>query len=87
MKPEWVGVDDKGFKTINTSGIEIMLVDSVRGHLKAENDDLRERVKSLEAGRRPMISGLGEGGLGIGLAAVAGAAVVITRRRRSDSAS
>jgi hypothetical protein len=58
-------------------------VESIRT-LKTENDDLRERVKSLEAGRRPLISGFGEGSFGFGLMAVAGA-VILTRSRRSHS--
>jgi hypothetical protein len=85
VKPEWVGVNDDGFKTINMSHLPVMLVDSVRT-LKMENDDLRERVKALESGRRPMISGLGEGGIGVGLVAVAGAAMLISRRKRLDLA-
>jgi hypothetical protein len=28
--PEWVGVDTKGFKTLNMTGIEPMLVESIR---------------------------------------------------------
>jgi len=74
-------VNHEGFKTLDKQGLDIMLIASVQT-LKMENDNLRERVKSLEAGRRPMISGIGEGGIGLGLAAVA-AAVITTRRRRS----
>jgi hypothetical protein len=85
VKPEWVGVNDDGFKTINMSHLPVMLVDGVRA-LKIENDDLRERVKALESGRRPMISGIGEGGIGLGLLAVAGG-VVVSRRKRDDSAA
>jgi hypothetical protein len=83
VKPEWVGVDDQGFKTLNTTRLQIMLVDSVRT-LKTENDELRDRVKALEAGRRPLISGMGEGGLGIGLVAIAGALIVSRRRRLAE---
>jgi hypothetical protein len=83
VMPEWVGVDKEGFKTLNLTGMEPMVVESLRT-LKTENDELRERVRALEAGRRPMISGLGEGGIGFGLAVVAGA-VVFVRRRRVDS--
>ncbi len=92
VKPEWVGVDDQGFKTINTTSLPVLLVDSVRT-LKTENDVLRartaaleDRVRSLEANRRPMISGVGEGGIGFGLLAVAGA-VLISRRRRPEWAA
>jgi hypothetical protein len=62
-----------------------MLVDSVRT-LKIENDELRGRVNLLEIGRRPMISGIGEGGIGLGLAALAVAVVVGRRKLGSDSA-
>src|SRR6185436_12741 len=37
--PEWVGVDDKGFKTLSTRGLEAMLVESLRT-LKQQNDQL-----------------------------------------------
>jgi hypothetical protein len=84
VKPGWVGVDANGFKTLNTLELPVILADAVRT-LKMENDELGQRVKSLEAGRRPMISGVGEGSIGFGLVALAGA-LVITRRRRSDSA-
>jgi Chaperone of endosialidase len=84
VKPEWVGVDDQGFRTLDTTKFQVLLVDSVRT-LKEQNDALRERVKLLEDGRRPMISGVGEGGIGLGLLAIAGA-VVVGRRKRSELA-
>ena len=37
MLPEWVGVDAKGFKTLNTTGIEPLVIESIRT-LKGEND-------------------------------------------------
>lgn len=83
MKPEWVGTDDKGYKNIDMSRLPVLLVGSVQA-LKAENDELRERVKALEAGRRPLVSGFGEGGVGLGLMALAGA-VIISRRKRSPA--
>ncbi|MGH7435464.1 MAG: tail fiber domain-containing protein [Polyangiaceae bacterium] len=89
VRPDWVGVDANGFKTLNPKGLEIMLVDGVKTlkleneALKAESDDLRQRVRSLEAGRRPLVSGVGEGGIGLGLCAMA-VAVVATRRKRLD---
>jgi hypothetical protein len=89
VKPEWVGVDAKGFKTVDYTKYPIMLVDAVRT-LKEQNDDLRareskleDRVRSLEAGRRPLISGMGEGGVGLGMLALAGA-FVFTKRKRSE---
>jgi hypothetical protein len=97
VKPDWVGVDDKGFKTLNTRGLEPMLVDAVRT-LKADNDALRaddgvlraklagveDRLRLLEAGRSPATSGFGGGSVGLGLLALAGA--VFASRRRSGSA-
>jgi len=88
--PKWVGEDKKGFKTlvIPEKQMAALTVESIRT-LKAQNDALQtqslnfqERIKALEAGRRPMISGFGEGGIGFGLLAVAGA--LMTRRKHSD---
>ena len=78
--PEWVSTNDSGFKAVSKKGLDVMLVASVQT-LKFENDELRERVKALEAGRRPMISGFAEGSLSIGLLAIS-AAVVVTRRKQ-----
>ncbi len=92
VKPEWVSVDDQGFKAVNLKGLDVMLVASV-GTLKKDNDvlraqamDLQDRIKALEAARRPMLSGIDGGGLGLGLVALAGA-VIVTRRKRSEEAS
>jgi len=87
--PEWVGTNTEGFKTLDTRGIEgtAMLVDSIRA-LKFQNDELRDRVKSIEAGRRPLVSGFGEGGIGLGMVGIAGAIVLASRRRaRSETRS
>lgn len=84
--PEWVGVDDKGFKTLNLTGIEPMVVESLRT-LKQENDALRDRVRALENNRGVAVSygGLsGPAGLGLGLAVLAGA-VVFSRRNRAGA--
>ena len=88
VKPEWVGLDAHGFKTLDNTKFQVMLVDSVRS-LKTDNDELRaktaileDRLKSLEAGRRPLVSGVSQNGIGIGLAAIA-CALVFTRRERS----
>jgi hypothetical protein len=80
--PDWVDQDSKGLKRIvlNPTQLAALEIESIRT-LKAENDDLRERVKSLEAGRRPMISGVGEGGIGLGLLGVA-TALVLPRRKQ-----
>jgi Chaperone of endosialidase len=84
--PQWVRETEKGVKNVDPDA-RTMVALTVEGfrELKAQNDELRLRVQSLEAGRRPMISGIGEGGVGLGLIAVAGA-VLISRRRRSELA-
>jgi hypothetical protein len=73
--PQWVSDDDKGIKhlTIRQNEIEAMEVESIRT-LKMQNDALAERVKELETGRRPMISGFDLNGLGFGVggSAIAG---------------
>jgi hypothetical protein len=81
--PQWVGENQDGFKTLTISPPEFssLVVESVRT-LKAENDELRDRVKSLEAGRRPMTSGFGDGGVGLGLLGVAAAVAYLLGRRR-----
>jgi hypothetical protein len=90
--PQWVGEDKKGFKTlvIPEKAMAALTVESLRS-LKAENDalrtqssDLRHRVEALEAGRRPMVSGFGEGGIGFGLLAVAGAIMTTKRKRNAE---
>jgi hypothetical protein len=89
--PEWVG-ESKGYKTLNTSGLEAVLVESLRT-LKSENDALRaqsskleDRIKALEAGRvsRADVTGGNSGTVAI-IAIVAGAALVFSRRRRPES--
>ena len=78
--PEWVGVNEKGVKTVNYNGIDALLVESVQS-LKKENDSLRTRMKALELTRGVAAAGLnGNGLLGLGLIALAGA--IVTKRRR-----
>jgi len=72
------------YKTLELRQIEALEVESIRT-LKLQNDALQERVKSLEAGRRPVVSGFGEGGVGLGLAAVAGAILFSSRRKRTEA--
>lgn len=84
--PGWVHTDEGGFKSLSMTQVEGLEVESIRT-LKAENDELRERVKALESGRRPMVSGFGEGFIGLGMAAIAGAIVFTSlRRKRAESA-
>ena len=83
--PEWIGVEPSdGMKTVEVNPRQMLglTVEAFRT-LKTENDDLRERVKSLEDGRRPMMSGFGEGWIGVGLLGVAGA-LLISGRKRSE---
>ncbi len=80
--PNWVGKDDKGFKTLDTHELDALLLESVR-NLKAQNDDLQRRVRVLEATARPEAAA-GLGGQGIaGLLSAAGlvAALFFSRRR------
>lgn len=80
--PDWVGVDSKGIKTLNTRGLEPMLVESLRS-LKKENEALEERVKVLESRRNVLTAGIG-GPLGfIGLGLLAGALALSSRRALS----
>lgn len=84
--PHWVseGGPD-GIKVVNPDAREVLgvTVEAIRT-LKMENDDLRQRVKSLETGRR-IVAGFDLNGIGfaVGGLALAGA-MVITRRKRTD---
>lgn len=81
--PEWVSTDRNGYKTIQTGGLHALEVEAIRS-LKAENDDLKARMKTLETARKPVTMngdlGLGLGGLGIALAGV----FAIGRRKKRD---
>jgi hypothetical protein len=85
VKPDWVAVDDQGFKTINMDRLPVMLVDSVRT-LKLQNDLLAERVRELESGRRPLASGIDLNGVGFGIGglAIGVGLVLVARRKRFD---
>jgi hypothetical protein len=78
--PHWVGVDDKGFRTLSTAELDGLVVESIRS-LKAENDSLRERMNAMENRQVFASAGLnGNGLVGVGLVALA-AAILVTRRR------
>jgi Chaperone of endosialidase len=79
VMPEWVGVDEKGFKTLNTTGLEALLVESIRT-LKTENDALRDRVRTLEGKNGVSRADLGQGAA-FGLIALV-SALVVSRRRQ-----
>jgi len=83
--PGWVGQDPKGFKTLSVQQIEALEVESIRT-LKLQNDLLAERIKELESGRRPLVSGIDLNGVGFGIGglAIAGAIVFVARRKREE---
>ncbi len=84
--PEWVSETPQGTKVVNIDArtMAAVTIESIRT-LKAENDDLRARVKALEE-RRSVASNAG--GLGMGLAglglAVAGVFAFGRRRREGE---
>jgi hypothetical protein len=90
--PNWVSEDPHGFKTVDTRGVDALLVESVRA-LRSENDILRaqsakveDRLKALEESRRPVVTGLGTGGAMFGLGFIGlGGAFMISRRKRSEA--
>jgi hypothetical protein len=82
--PEWVGTDDKGFKTLTTRGLEAMVVESLRT-LKTENEALRDRVKALEGNRRTVASIFsGDHAEGLTLGLFAFGAIATLRKRRTQ---
>jgi hypothetical protein len=77
--------DGQKYKTLELRQLEALEVESIR-ELKAENDALKARVKSLEDDRRPLLSSNANGlGLGVGGFALAGA-IIMSRRKRSEEA-
>jgi len=80
IEPTWVSTDAEGFKTINRDALPMLLVDSIKT-LRAQNDELRGRVASLEAARHPLSQNFGMmGGLGM---LVVGGAFMAGRRRNA----
>lgn len=85
--PTWVGQDSNGFKTLTISPREFQALEvEAFKTLKLQNDELRDRVKSLEGGRNRLTSGFGEGGIGLGMFAMAGAIVFASSRRKRTEA-
>jgi hypothetical protein len=96
--PQWVTTNKDGFKTINTGGIDALLIEALRSlkeradkaEARAEKAEAHsktqdERLDALEANRRPLIStAMADRALfGLGLVALGGV-FVFTRRRRSE---
>ena len=82
--PSWVDENKDGFKTlaIQPAHLGALEVEAIR-ELKAENDDLKARVKALENARRPVVS-MNANGLGFAVAGLAIAGAVIVGRRRRE---
>jgi hypothetical protein len=73
---------DTDIKHVDPSEFTYLLINSVK-ELKAQNDALNDRVRLLEERHRPSVAGLGEGWIGFGLVAIAGA-IVVSRRKRAE---
>lgn len=88
--PQWVDEDKNGMKhlLIRQNEIEAMEVESIRT-LKMQNDSLSERLRELERGRRPTVSGFDVNGLGFGVGGlgVAVGGLAFARRKREDAKS
>ena len=76
VMPEWIGKDDKGFRTIAIPGrgLEALLVESIRvlnsrnEELRAHNEELGNRLSRLEARSGHTVSSSATGNLGVGVA-------------------
>jgi hypothetical protein len=79
--PEWVSTTHDGFKTIDTTGLDALEVESIRA-LKTENDELRARMDRLEAGSNPARAGFTYGNGGWGVAGLALGAFIVSRRKQ-----
>jgi Chaperone of endosialidase len=93
--PKWVSEED-GVKVINVDQREMLgvtveafrTIKTENDSLKAETTMLRDRVSALESGR-VLVSGINLNGVGFGVGglAIAGAAVIISRRKREGRSS
>jgi hypothetical protein len=84
--PSWVHEGSDGFKVLNYRETEGLEVESIR-ELKLQNDELRDRVKALEAERRPRIAGFSDTAAGlVGLSIIAGATILSRRKRATTRA-
>ena len=81
--PRWVKTDADGFKNLSVAQIEALEVEAIRT-LKMQNDLLSERVKELESGRRPLVSGIDLNGVGFAIGGLAIAGAMVTSRRKRD---
>lgn len=83
--PDWVGRNSDGYRNLTLRGFEPIVVESIRT-LKSENDELRDRVKALEAGRGHLTSGFGGDSIGFGMIAIAGSVLFASSRRKRTEA-
>jgi hypothetical protein len=74
-------VEETDIKEVNPSNFTYVLINAVQQQQQII-DRQEARIAALEANRRPLISGVGQSGLGFGLAVVVGAVVVGVRRRK-----
>ena len=77
--PEWVTTDKEGNKMISTTGLDAMEVESIR-ELKAQNDELKARLSTLESSRKVVVAGNAWGFMCGGLAL--GLGMIISSRRK-----
>lgn len=82
--PAWVNEGPDGFKTLTLPSYELtaLEVESIRA-LKADNDELRMRVKSLEVHRSSgwgTAEGWGTAGISLGLLGMVGVAFAVRKR-------
>jgi hypothetical protein len=86
--PDWVDVDDRGYRRVTVHGFEALTVEALR-ELADQNQALRQRVTELE--KRHTAEAPPRGSRAIPLAGAAGvlvgAALLIGRRRRERVAA
>jgi hypothetical protein len=87
--PNWVKEGHDGYKTVDTTGVDSLLVESVRtlndeNHaLRADLAKLEKRLDAFEGGKHPLSAGFGASGFGYFGLGVAATALVLSRRKRS----
>jgi hypothetical protein len=82
--PQWVGTNKDGMKDLTIGGFEALTVEAMR-ELKAENDQLKERLVALETAVAAKGQGVGTGSAALSwgwLLALFGAGLVVWGRAR-----